>query len=245
MSGSKSMSAGALSPMVDERRAAARTQLAGQNRLRQERNRAYLLIVGLVVCVVGLAIAVAVLARMHTFIPVIAFADANGHVFSQQVADVETLSANEAFVRHQVYQFVQNCNTFDPKWRQHYADLCHVRSSEAVAAQYDRETSPDNPGNPYYQVGEGGRRYVRITALSPLSAKSMGAQAAQGASPNTYQVAFQSITERSGGETKTEYFTALVSFAFTLKPMAVGDRWENPLGFVVSDYRKDQELSRR
>ena len=207
-------------------------QLGGTNRLKQERNRAYLLIGLLLVCVAGLALAVAVLASIHTVIPVVSVMDANGHVVKQEVVTKKALTAQESFVQSQVYDFVMYCNTFDPAWRQRYADLCHLHATPAVARQYDAETAPENPGNPYYQLGEGGRRSPRITAITAIGKDS-------------YQVSFRSILEKPGSEPKTEYYTALVHFTYTFRPLAIGDRWENPLGFAATAYRKDQELSRQ
>lgn len=207
-------------------------QLGGTNKLKQERNRAYLLIALLLVCVAGMAAAVAVLVKLHTFVPVITVLDADGHVVKQEVVRKETLTANESFVQSQIHNFVVYCNTFDPAWRQRNADLCRLHSTPAVARQYDAETAPENPANPYYLLGEGGRRSVRITAITAIG-------------KDAYQVSFRSVLEKPGSETKTEYYTALVHYTYTLKPLALGDQWENPLGFAATAYRKDQELSRQ
>jgi type IV secretion system protein VirB8 len=158
--------------------------------------------------------------------------DANGHVVKQQMVTSNTITGQESFVQSQIYSFITYCNTFDPNWRQHYADLCRLHSTPDVARQYDVETSPDNPANPYYQLGQGGRRYPRITGITALGKEA-------------YQVAFQLITEKPGSPAQTDYYTGLVRFTFTLKPLALGDRWENPLGFAATAYRKDQELSRQ
>ena len=207
-------------------------QWGGSYKLKAERNRAYLFIGLLSLCVLGLSLAVAVLATVHTVIPVVSVVDANGHVVKQQVVTPESLTGEESFVQSQVHDFVMYCNTFDPSWRQRFADLCRLHATQDVAKQYDAETSPDNTANPYYQLGTGGRRFPKITGITSLS-------------KNTYQVAFQSILEKPGQGPKVEYYTALVSFIFTNKPRALDDRWENALGFAVTAYRKDQELSRQ
>ncbi len=207
-------------------------QLAGSNKLKQERNRAYLLVALLLFALGGLASAVAVLAQVHTVVPVVSVIDAYGHVVKQQVVSAETITGQEAFVQSQVYDFIMYCNTFDPDWRQRFADLCRLHSTQAVAALYDRETSAENPDNPYYQLGPGGRRYPRITGITSLG-------------KDAYQVSFQLISEKSGSPPKTDYYTALVQSTFTFKPLALGDRWENALGFATTAYRKDQELSRK
>ena len=142
-------------------------QLGGSNQLKQQRNRAYWLIALLLLVMTGLASAVTVLAKIHTVIPVVSVIDANGHVVKQQVVSQETITGQEAFVQSQVYDFIMYCNTFDPDWRQRFADLCRLHSTPAVAAQYDTETSADNPHNPFYQMGPGGRRSPRSRASRP------------------------------------------------------------------------------
>ncbi|KLB88073.1 type VI secretion protein, partial [Xanthomonas euvesicatoria] len=67
-------------------------QLGGSNKLKQERNRAYLLIGLLLFVVGGMASAVTVLANVHTVIPVVSVIDANGHVVKQQVVNKETIT---------------------------------------------------------------------------------------------------------------------------------------------------------
>ncbi|VVE85383.1 type IV secretion system protein [Pandoraea sputorum] len=207
-------------------------QLGGSNKLKQERNRAYLFIGLLLFVVGGMASAITVLASIHTVIPVVSVMDANGHVLKQQVVDRETITGQESFVQSQVYDFIMDCNTFDPAWRQRFADLCRLHATPDVARQYDAETAAENPQNPYYLVGQGGRRYPKITGITSLG-------------KDAYQVSFQSITEKAGTEPKTEYYTALVRYTFTFKPLVLGDRWENALGFAATAYRKDQELSRQ
>lgn len=137
------MKAGARTVIGDSRTQAV--QLGGTNRLKQERNRAYLFIGLLLFVIGGLASAVTVLASIHTVIPVVSVVDANGHVVKQQLVSRETITGQDAFVQSQVYDFIMYCNTFDPDWRQRFADLCRLHSTQAVAAQYDRETSAENP----------------------------------------------------------------------------------------------------
>lgn len=207
-------------------------QADGLVKVKQERNRAYLLISVLVIMLILTVVSIMVLSTIRTVIPVVSVLDANGHVVKQTVVSKENMMAKDSFVESQVYSFMMYCNTFDPQWRQHYSDLCRLHATEEVASQYDRETSSDNPDNPYYLIGKHGRRYPKITGMTKLDA-------------GTYQVAFQSITEQSGGEQKVAFYTALVRYVFTAKPLALGDRWENPLGFAAVAYRKDQELSRQ
>jgi type IV secretion system protein VirB8 len=207
-------------------------QSEGLHKIRQERSRAFLLVGLLLVCICFLVVAIVVLSRIHTVIPVVSVIDANGHVVKQDVIEKETIMAEDSFVQSQIYNFIVYCNTFDPPWRQHYSDLCRLHATEEVARQYDAETSPDNPENPYYQIGNHSHRYPKITGMTKLG-------------NDAYQVSFQSITASGGKEKNIRYYTGLVRYAFTAKALALGDRWENPLGFAATAYRKDQELSRK
>lgn len=205
-------------------------QLATKNQLLIERNRAYLLVILLLICVGALACAVTVLANIHTVVPVVSVVDSNGHVIKQEVIQKDSLTAQDSLIQGKIHDFITHCNTFDSAWRQRYADLCRLHSSTAVAEQYDRETAPENTSNPYYVIGQNGRRYPKITSISALE-------------KDAYRVSFQLITEKPGAAPSVEFYTALVRFTFTLKPLALGDRWENALGFAALSYRKDQELS--
>jgi len=204
--------------------------ISSTNKLKQERDRALLFNVLLAFLLALSIVGNVVLAKIHTVIPVVTSIDANGHVVRQQVVSKETISGMASFTENQVYQFITVCNTFDQAWRQYYADMCRLHSTESVARQYDQETGKDNPNNPYYLLASGGRRYPKITAINPLE-------------ENAYQVEFQSITEKPGAAPKVDYYTALVRSTFTLQPLALGDRWENPLGFAATSYSKNQKLS--
>jgi type IV secretion system protein VirB8 len=203
----------------------------GLRKFKQDRNRAYLLVIILLLCVMLLVAAILVLANVHTVIPVVSVIDANGHVIKQEVVNKESITSQESFVQHQVHQFIVYCNTFDPLWRQHYSDLCRLHATEPIAKQYSEEIAPDNPENPYYKLPKGGHRYPKITSIAQRDAHS-------------YQVAFQLVTEAAGKEIQVVYYNALVRYRFTAKPIALGDRWENPLGFAAVAYRKDEELRR-
>jgi type IV secretion system protein VirB8 len=134
-------------------------------------------------------------------------------------------------IHNELHQYAIHRNTVDPMDRQRLADRVHLHSSQEVGREYDFEMSADNPGNPYYLVGPNGKRTVEVTGISLLNRE-------------TGQVSFKTVTRKSGSEPKTEFWTAIVRFTFTGKPLALNDRWENPLGFAVTAYRRDQELSR-
>lgn len=205
-------------------------QTSERRKLLLERNRAYLFCSLLMLCVICMGFAVATLASIHTVVPVISVIDANGHVVKQEIVKRETIQGQESLVQSQIHDFITYCNTFDPAWRQRYSDLCRLHSSQQVADIYDQEISPENNNNPYFLIGSNGKRTPKITSISAIDKQA-------------YRVSFQSVTEKPGSAPTIDYYTALVRFSFTNKPLALADRWENALGFVATSYRKDQELS--
>ncbi|AIY44193.1 hypothetical protein LT85_p014 (plasmid) [Collimonas arenae] len=208
------------------------TQVGGVNKVKVERNRSNLFGAGCIIAIVSLGVAVAYLAANQKVIPVVSVLDANGHVIKQQVVTKETITGLESFVESDINTFITACNTFDPNWRQRNADLCRLHSTVSVAKQYDHETAADNPDNPYYKLQPGARRYPVITAINPLGDKR-----------DAYQVEFKSVTKDKDGVETSEYYTAMIRNIYTFKPLALGDRWENPLGFASTSYSKSQRFS--
>lgn len=208
-------------------------QEAGTNQLRHERNRAYLLIVILLGVIIVQALAIIAIMPLKTVVPAIATIDENSHVVKVQVMDAETMMTNESLISSELHQFIINCNSVDEAFRQHLSDLCRLHATPEVAKQYDSEFSPENSQNPYYLLGANGKRTVTITGVNLLDKeKGLG------------QVTYRTFTEKAGSAATTEYWTATLRYTFTGLPLRIKDRWENPLGFAVTAYRKDQELSR-
>lgn len=208
-----------------------RQQDQGLEGVKIERNRAYVLIVALVAALVATGLGFAGLAPLKTVVPAIVTVDSStGHVVKVEVVTPETMTGNEAVIHNELHEYAIHRNSVDPADRQRLADLVHLHSSQEVGKEYDYEMSPENPGNPYYLVGPNGKRTVEVTGISLLNRE-------------TGQVSFKTTTRKAGSEPKTEFWTAIVRFTFTGKPLALNDRWENPLGFAVTAYRRDQELS--
>lgn len=205
-------------------------QIGGSNEAKTSRNRAYLLIGLLLVVIAAQAIAIAVMMPLKTVEPVYTTLDtATGHVVKVQVLTPEALLNDEAALQSELYDYIKNCNTIDPPNRQYLSDLCRLHSTVQVARQYDAEMSADNPQNPYYMVGQDGRQTVNVTSVSLLN-------------KDTAQVTFETTTEKAGVVKKKEFWKATLRFKVTGEPLALNNRWENPHGFAVTAYRKDQEL---
>lgn len=207
-------------------------ETGGIAKIKVQRDRAYVGFAMLFALCMLMGWIIALLAESRVVVPVVTVIDARGHVVQQTIVTPETIKAHDAVVESKVHDFISYCNTFVPEERQRFSDLCRLHSTDAVAQQYEAEIAPENVRNPYYEVGPKGRRTPRITAINKIG-------------DNGYQVAWESTVERPGVEPKVEYFNAVVRWAVTGKPLPLGDRWENGIGFVATSYLKSQELSRK
>lgn len=208
-----------------------RQQEQGLTEVKLARNRAYALIVLLLGVIAAQVAALILLMPLKTVVPALATIDtSSGHVVKVALVSPEELAAQKSVILNELHDYILQRNTLDADDRQRLSDLVRIHSTDAVAREYDIELSPENPSNPYYTLPAGARRFVEISAVNLLN-------------QNTGQVQFKTRTGKPGNNPKTDYFTAIVKFEFTGTPRAVGDRWENPLGFAVTAYRVDQQLS--
>lgn len=209
-----------------------RKTLREGQKVKQERNRSLFLNGAQAISIVALACAVYVLSDLHTVIPVVATIGADGEVLRMRVIDKENVSAEQALIEGDLYSFVEACNTFDPRRKQALSDTCHLYTTPDVARQYEQEINPDNPRNPYGILGE----------KEWIEAKAFGINKVG----DTYQVSFVSNFHQAGKpDPVPTTYTANLKIANTLVPRSLGERWVNPLGTVVTVYRKSEELSRR
>jgi type IV secretion system protein VirB8 len=59
--------------------------------------------------------------------------------------------------------------------------------------------------------------------------------------PGTAAVRFETTRRGEHGENVTDHWFANVRFRYTAEPLKNEWRYDNPLGFQVIEYRKDQE----
>lgn len=211
---------------------ARRKHLVENKKLRQERNRSLLGQGIQAVVSIGLVVAVAFLSKTHTVIPVVTVIGADGEVLKQRVVDKNNVSSEEALIESDLYTFINACNTFDPRARQEMSDICHMFSSPEVARQYEHEIAADNARNPYLSLDDKAWITAQAYGITKIG--------------DLYQVAFNSnYYATPTSDPKTTQYVATVKVQHTGEPRALGDRWINPLGTVITVYRKNEELSRQ
>lgn len=197
--------------------------------LRQSRNRAWIVAgVAGFVAVLSLLSLVLVLP-LKEFAPYVVTLDkATGYIEVTRGLKPGDLSDDEAVTMSNIVRHVIARETYDPSDLKENFDYVLLTSAgdahDAYVRLYDRN-SPTNPVNLY------GRSETISTQIKNISFLNN----------NTASVRF--LTERQGlDRTTTNHWVAIVAFRYTQEPASLTDRFQNPLGFQVTSYRRDQEI---
>jgi type IV secretion system protein VirB8 len=127
-----------------------------------------------------------------------------------------TVSQQEAVTRGNIVRFLRARETYDPKG---------LRDNYEMALLYSFDNS--NLRNPMRRFGADTTVSVMVKSVIFLNDR-------------TAAVRFQT-TRKNDRENVTEHWVANVRFRYTSEPMRNDYRFDNPLGFQVTEYRKDQE----
>jgi type IV secretion system protein VirB8 len=139
------------------------------------------------------------------------------------------LTQNEAVIQAQLASYVRARETFDETdLRLQYA-LVQRLSAPTVARGYVTAMAAANPESPLRTLNRGDTIAVDVKSVSLVS-------------PGAALVRFD--TRRSslnGGQASVQSYVAAISFGFANAPLRLEDRFDNPLGFQVTRYRRDIE----
>ena len=139
------------------------------------------------------------------------------------------LTQNEAVIQAQLAGYVRARETFDTTDLVQQYRRVQLLSSPDVAAGYVAQMSSANPSSPLRTLSRGDMVAVTIRSVSLLGA-------------GTAIVRFNATRMAPGGRTaSTGAFVAALSYGFANRPLRLTDRFDNPLGFQVTRYRRDAE----
>lgn len=137
------------------------------------------------------------------------------------------LTQNEAVTRANIVRFIRARETYDPKGLRDNFELASLYSTGKAAADLAAAYAGSNPNNPMKLYGPGAIVSVQIKSIIFLNEKTAAARF--------------STTRTSVQGTVIEHWVANVRFRYTSEPMRNDWRFDNPLGFQVTEYRRDQE----
>jgi type IV secretion system protein VirB8 len=166
-----------------------------------------------------LAIAILFMLPLRTVVPHTLLVDKQtGFVQALDPASPQKIAPQKALTQAFLVQYVEAREGFDIATVQSQFKKVALWSSGGVKSRYVNMTLPRST------VID-----VKVRSVSQLS-------------DNSALVRFASIRRDPGGtEQPQENWVAVIKYRYSNAPMTVEDRYVNPLGFDVTDYRKDAE----
>jgi len=146
------------------------------------------------------------------------------------------ISEREAVTQANIVRYIRARETYDPPALRDNFELASLLSAGQASKDLAEEFSPGNPTNPMKLWGATGRTRVYVESVNFLTNGWMQNPGA----PATAAVRFMT-TRTTERENIIEHWAANVRFRYTKTPMKNQWRFDNPLGFQVIEYRKDQE----
>ncbi|QRM32751.1 virB8 family protein [Microvirga sp. VF16] len=138
-----------------------------------------------------------------------------------------TVSQQEAVTRGNIVRFLRARETYDPKGLRDNYEMALLYATGAASRDLQAEFDNSNLKNPMRRYGADATVSVMVKSVIFLNER-------------TAAVRFQT-TRKNERESVTEHWVANVRFRYTSEPMRNDYRFDNPLGFQVTEYRKDQE----
>ncbi|QIB41664.1 type VI secretion protein (plasmid) [Rhizobium oryzihabitans] len=185
----------------------------------------------IIICLVSLA-ALASLVPLKSYEPYLVVVDKNtGYIEVKSGLDASfdklTVTERQAVTQANVVRFMRMREGYDPSILQENFRIAALLSTGDAARDLQELYSATNPKNPTKVLGKSKRVRVEIKSVTFLN-------------DSTASVRF-STEEKSDTETTVRHFVGVVRFRYTSKPQVNEWMFENPLGFQVYSYRRDQE----
>ncbi|TPI27680.1 type VI secretion protein [Mesorhizobium sp. B3-2-1] len=174
-------------------------------------------------------VAVVLMLPLKSFEPYLVEVDKNtGYIeVKSGLTRPANLTEQEAVTQANVVRYIRNREAYDPYAIEEKFGIAALLSTGDAARELQALYSVANPQNPAKVYGKLKRVLVDIKSVS---------------FPNrsTAIVRF-STTEKSETEAIDRHWISVVRFRYTDTPIKNEWRFENPLGFQVTSYRRDQE----
>ncbi|MDE2579105.1 MAG: type VI secretion protein [Hyphomicrobiales bacterium] len=146
------------------------------------------------------------------------------------------ISEREAVTQANIVRYIRARETYDPPALRDNFELASLLSAGQASKDLSDLFAPGNPENPVKLWGVAGRIKVYVKSVNFLTNGWLQNPGA----PATAAVRFMT-TRTTEREQIIQHWAANVRFRYTKEPMKNEWRFDNPLGFQVIEYRKDQE----
>ena len=177
-----------------------------------------------------LALALLLLVPLKTVQPYVVTVDRqSGAVEVATTLTQGKLTENEAIIQSHLANYVRVRETFDASDLQPNYRRVQLLSAPPVRTTYVALMAAGNPASPLRALSPGDTVAIKIKSVSLVG-------------PGAALVRYDAVRTAAGGRStsSTAYVSAL-SFGFAGQALRLEDRFDNPLGFQVTRYRRDAE----
>jgi type IV secretion system protein VirB8 len=189
-------------------------------------------IVALIAAIIAVleALAIVFLMPLKTVVPHTLLVDKQtGFVQALDPTKPQKIAPQKALTQAFLVQYVEAREGFDISTVQNQFKKVALWSAGQNKASYVNKMQASHPESPLASLPRNTVIDVTVRSVSQLE-------------NNSALVRFASIRRDAGGsEQPAQNWVAVIKYRYSNAPMAVEDRYVNPLGFEVIDYRKDAE----
>lgn len=183
----------------------------------------------------GLAVAQALalvgLVPLKTSVPFVIKEEVSGAVTTiAPLTGDNSVTYQESARKYFLARYVISRETYDPAGLAENYTAVGLMSDPEESREFNKSIAQTNPHSPIRVYGQITKRFVRVKSISFLNERLAQLRL------------IATDKNRSGTETASEW-VALVGFRFGPAPASESDRLINPLGFYVTSYRLDQEVT--
>ena len=152
-----------------------------------------------------------------------------GYVQPLKPLNPGTVAPDAALTQSYLVQYVIARESFDfATVRTNYRRVA-LFSSGVARSGYLAAMQPSSAQNPLVIYPRGTTVETRVKSVSPVG-------------PDAAMVRFDTVkTDSNGGAEPARAWVALVRYRYSSAPMTLDDRFVNPLGFQIFEYRRDPE----
>ena len=181
-------------------------------------------------CTLGTVIAIALLAPLKTVDPFVIQVDQkSGITQTVDPLSVKELTANEAVNDFFLVQYIRSRETYSVTDLARNYNIVRVMSDpDRVYPDFVRQADPNNPRSNAARLGSSGLRTVKFKSITYLNPQLIQARLL--------------IEEKQEANVVQYHKIALVAFEYIKLSLTNEERYINPLGFRVTDYRLDEDI---
>jgi type IV secretion system protein VirB8 len=136
-------------------------------------------------------------------------------------------------IRYFLNQYVMAREGFRREFYEYdYNTLVRLLSSSGVYMAFYQSIAPETPGSPV-SLGPGYYREVKIKSIVFIAPKRA-----------QIRIQIQQFSPMGGDGAWIKHYILTVDFDFFPLELSLKDRYTNPLGFQVTNYRKDEDAAK-